>query len=101
MLALYARTIVAVTGQTCIVGDNGVPRFGQAIEKGRLADIGSTDQRDYGFHRGLKKSLLRPERIHGASTAHCQQGLASQYRRHRQAGIISQEPIHGSPLFFG
>ena len=46
-------TVLAITGQTGQVADDGVASPGQAVEQGGLADIGSAHQGDYGNHAAL------------------------------------------------
>ena len=50
MLALLAIAIVAVSGQTGKVRNDGVAAFCQAIEQGRFAHIGPTHQSNNRFH---------------------------------------------------
>ena len=45
-----ADAVVSITGQTGLVGDEGVARAGEAVEQGRLADIGPADEDDGRFH---------------------------------------------------
>ena len=55
-IPLGARTIEMPAG---LVGDERVTRARQAVEQGRLADIGPADQNDGGFHLLRYLSVLR------------------------------------------
>src|SRR3990167_9597137 len=46
-------TVLAITGQTGQVADDGVASPGQAVEQGGLADVRSAHQGDYGNHAAL------------------------------------------------
>ncbi|MOA04854.1 hypothetical protein D3C78_1244270 [compost metagenome] len=46
-------TVLAITGQTGQVADDGVTSPGQAVEQGGLADVRSAHQGDYGNHAAL------------------------------------------------
>jgi hypothetical protein len=52
-------TVVAVAGEAGLVGDERVAGARQAVEQGRLADIGPADQNDGGFHLLPYLSVLR------------------------------------------
>ena len=54
-----ADAVVAVAGEAGLVGDERVTRARQAVEQGRLADIGPADQNDGGFHLLRYLSVLR------------------------------------------
>jgi hypothetical protein len=43
--------VVAIAGQARQIVNQRIPRLGQTIEQGGLADIGSADQDEGGFHR--------------------------------------------------
>ena len=53
VFAVFGVAVMAVARQAGIVGNDGVAGFGQAVEQGRFAHIGSTDQGDNGFHGGF------------------------------------------------
>ncbi len=57
MRAHAALTIVTVAGQACEVGHDGIAALGQAIEQRRLADVGSSDQRNDRFHEISVKKI--------------------------------------------
>jgi hypothetical protein len=46
LAAELTGTILAVPGQAGLIRHQGVPATGQAIEEGRFADVGTTDQGD-------------------------------------------------------
>ncbi|KPW96283.1 Uncharacterized protein ALO50_05214 [Pseudomonas syringae pv. cerasicola] len=46
-------SVLAITGKTGQITDNGVASPGQAVEHGGLADVRSTHQGDYGNHAAL------------------------------------------------
>ena len=56
-----AVPVVAVAGQPRQVGDDGVARPGQAVEQGRLADVGAADQDQGRLHRASIRLRLPPE----------------------------------------
>jgi len=59
-----AETVLAVAGKTRVVGDQRVPRAGQAVEQRGFADVGPADQCDDGEHRvsPTRARLRRPRR---------------------------------------
>jgi len=56
-----ADAVVAVAGETGLIGDEGVTRAREAVEQGRFADIGPADQNDGGFHLLGCLSALRTQ----------------------------------------
>ena len=54
-----ADAVMAVASEAGLVGDQRVTRARQAVEEGRLADVGPANQNDGGFHLLRCLSVLR------------------------------------------
>ena len=51
--ALATLAIVPISSKACIVGNDGVSAFGEAVKESGLAYIGASDQGQYGFQINL------------------------------------------------
>ena len=73
LAAQLAVAVMAVTGQSGLIGHQRIAGFGQAVEECRLADIRSPDEDEGGFHLEFRvKEALSgrfTNRPYSASTA--------------------------------
>jgi hypothetical protein len=90
-------TVLAITGQTGQVADDGVASPGQAVEQGGLADVRSAHQGDYGNHAALHfvisentKAAARQRLVLGTIPGHVPVG-ASPAREKRMDTAFIQE----------
>jgi hypothetical protein len=50
---LPALAVMAIAGQPCKIGDDGIATFGKTVKERGLAYIGASDQSQYGFQINL------------------------------------------------
>ena len=50
LLAVLGVTVVAVSREASVIGNDGITGFGDAVKKGRFAHIGAAHQSNHRFH---------------------------------------------------